>query len=280
MKTRLLTFPLLLLLTGCGSLPFTPTSPQVSSAETQTNQPLNYQPYAQVLKTYVNEQGFVDYQALQDNREQLDQFNQSLAQIAPETYQSWSEEQQIAFWINAYNSFTLQAIIDEEPIKSSIKDIFGVWTIRHYPILGTTKTLDDIEHQILRVDFNEPRIHAAINCASISCPVLRQEPYTGEKLDRQLDEQVKRWIEGEHGLQIDRADEIIYLSAIFDWFGEDWLPEYTPESGFNGTRKQKAALNFISQYVSADDAEYLRNGSYKVRYLDYDWGLNGQNKTE
>ncbi|MDB9314167.1 DUF547 domain-containing protein [Spirulina sp. CS-785/01] len=276
MKTRLLVFPLLLLLTGCSSLPFTQASTNVSQEETQTHQPLNYDPYAKVLETYVDDQGFVDYQALQENRDPLDQFNQSLAQISPETYQSWSEDKQIAFWINAYNSFTLQAIIDEDPIKSSIKDIFGVWTIRRYPILDGTKTLDDIEHQTLRVDFNEPRIHGAINCASISCPVLRQEPYTGENLDRQLDDQIKRWVEGEHGLQIDREEGVVYLSTIFDWFGEDWLPEYIPDSGFNGTKKQKAALNFMSEYLGEAKADYLRDGDYKVRYLDYDWGLNSK----
>ncbi|MEB3213471.1 MAG: DUF547 domain-containing protein, partial [Leptolyngbyaceae bacterium] len=171
---------------------------------------------------------------------------------------------------------TLQSIIDQNPLKSSIRDIPGVWRIRTFEIAGESKTLDNIEHQTIRPTFAEPRIHAALNCSAISCPVLRQEPYTAEQLDQQLEEQVSRWLLSEEGIQINREAGEVRISALFDWFGEDWLDAYGVENGFEGSEKERAALNFISQYLSDEDAEYLEAGGYQVRYIDYNWALNSQ----
>jgi len=106
--------------------------------------------------------------------------------------------------------------------------------------------------------------------------VLLQEPYTAENLDQQLEEQVLRWIQGSEGIQIDREAVEVKISALFDWFGEDWLPAYGVDSGFEGSDKERAALNFMSQYLSDEDAAYLEAGDYRVRYLDYNWALNIQ----
>ena len=124
----------------------------------------------------------VNYQELQANRQKLDQFNQSLARVNPETYKSWSDQEKLAFLLNAYNSLTLQSIIDQNPLKKSIRNIPGVWKRRKFKIAGMEKTLDNIEHDIIRKDFNEPRIHMALVCAAMSCPILRNEAYTSEKL--------------------------------------------------------------------------------------------------
>ena len=161
-------------------------------------------------------------------------------------------------------------------MKSSIRDIPGVWRIRKHSIIGDFKTLDAIEHEILRKEFNEPRIHAALVCAAISCPPLRGEPFTAENLDAQLEDQSTQWINGEHGLKIDRESGTVSISAIFDWFGEDWVASYAPSEGFTGSDNQKAVLNFISNYVSEEDATYLKAGDYRLKYLDYDWSLNQQ----
>ncbi len=238
---------------------------------------LNYQDYAEVLQTYVNNQGLVDYEALQTNRKQLDKFNQALGAVSPNTYNSWSEAEKIAFLVNAYNSFTLESIIDQNPLKKSIRDIPGVWRRRKFQIAGESKTLDNIEHDILRKNFNEPRIHAALVCAAISCPPLRNEPYLAEKLDSQLDDQVKQFLASPHGLKIEREKNRIALSSIFKWFGEDWLTSYSIENKFTGNRREKAILNFISQYLDQSEQEYLEQGQYKISYLDYDWSLNKQN---
>ncbi|MEO1521185.1 MAG: DUF547 domain-containing protein [Cyanobacteria bacterium J06633_2] len=279
-RSTVLGFTLLasaIVLGGCSAISSTSSSSSDAVAQVAANsEPFTYDAYAEILETYVDDEGFVDYLGLQQNRTGLDRFNASIGAVSPETYNSWSEDEQLAFLINAYNSFTLQSIIDQDPLKSSIRDIPGVWRIRRFSIAGESKTLDNIEHQTIRVDFNEPRIHAAVNCSAISCPVLRREPFNGENLDQQLEEQTARWLLSSEGIQINRDAGEVRISALFDWFGEDWVGDYSVESGFDGSDKQRAALNFISQYISEEDAEYLQAGGYRVRYLDYNWALNDQ----
>lgn len=221
----------------------------------------------------------MDYEALQANRAQLDTYIDDLAALDEATYESWSEAEQIAYWVNAYNAITLKSIIDQTPIKPSIKDIIGVWRIRRHAIFGGNKTLNNIEHDVLRVDFDEPRIHAALVCAAVSCPPLRTEPFTGENLDAQLDDQVEQWLAKEDGLRIDREEGVVYLSKIFDWFTVDWVPSYGLDEGdnrFTGNDKERAVLNFVAGYVNESDREFLEAGDYRIQYFDYDWSLNIQ----
>lgn len=279
LKYQLVLLPLLLAVVGCAndSTPVNLQAAQVESSELAAVQTPDYERYDRVLKAYVNESGEVDYEALQANRDDLDKFNASLAAIPQETYSSWSADEQMAFWINAYNSFTLQAIIEEEPLKDSIRDIPGVWKRKTFAIAGEAKTLDQIEHDILRPQYNEPLIHMGIVCASVGCPILRQEPFVAENLDTQLDEQTRQYLSSPYGLQIDREDNTVYISKIFDWFGKDWLPQFeVDDDRFAGNKTQRAVLNFISNYVSDSDRDYLLAGDYKVRYIDYDWSLNRQ----
>lgn len=233
--------------------------------------------YGDALVTYVDDQGMVDYAALQQNREQLDAYNNALAVVSDETYSSWTEAEQIAFWVNAYNSLTLASIIDQEPIKASIKDIPGVWRFNKHAIQGDAKTLDNIEHQTLRANFNEPRIHAALVCAAVSCPPLRAEPFEGESLDAQLDDQVQTFLAKEDGLSIDKEAGVVTISKIFEWFGDDWIATYGVDEGFAGSESQRAVLNFVSNYVSEEDKAYLMAGNYQLKYFNYDWSLNTQN---
>ncbi len=276
----LVLLPAIAILTGCaGSVPFTQAqdnNSQVESSAIASAKPFNYDDYAAVLKTYVSDRGLVDYKGLQANRQQLDAFNAAFAAVAPSTYSSWDEKQQIAFWINAYNAFTLQSIVDQNPLKKSIRDIPGVWKWRKFKIAGQSKTLDNIEHNTLRVDFNEPRIHVALVCAAISCPPLRNEPYRAEKLDAQLDDQVRKFLNSPHGFRIDQKEGRVYLSSIFKWFGKDWKQSYSAEDKFTGNASERAVLNFVSNYLSPQDREYLAQGDYKISYLNYDWSLNQQ----
>ncbi|MGD1854720.1 MAG: DUF547 domain-containing protein [Leptolyngbyaceae cyanobacterium] len=239
-------------------------------------QGIDYTIYDEVLSTYVDEAGWVNYTDLQQSRQPLDTFNDGIAAVDDATLSGWSEEEQIAYWINAYNSLTLKSIIDQTPIKPSIKDITGVWRLRKHPINRAEKTLNEIEHDVLRVDFDEPRLHAAIVCAAISCPPLRNEAFTGEELDTQLDEQVMQWLARPDGLKIDKEAGEVKVSKIFSWFGVDWIPSYGVDSGFTGSEEERAVLNFISNYVSEEDRAYLEAGDYQISYFDYDWALNNQ----
>ena len=240
------------------------------------NQSFDYQDYAEVLQTYVDKAGLVDYAGLQANRGQLDRFNQSLGAVTPETYAAWNEAEQIAFLSNAYNAFTLQSIIDQDPIKDSIRDIRGVWNKRKFNVAGEEKTLDNIEHDTLRKDFNEPRIHVALVCAAMSCPPLRNEPYLAEKLDVQLDDQTAKFAQSGHGFGLDRQDNRVYLSSIFKWYGKDFIETYGVDNEFNGNEQQRAVLNYFSTQLNPQYLQFLKQNEYKVKYLDYDWSLNKQ----
>ena len=272
--------PVLAVSSGCSeNVPFTQAqnnSSQTPASTVASTKTFSYDDYGAVLANYVNEQGLVNYEALQVNQVKLDAFNAALAAVTPETYASWSEQEQLAFLINAYNAFTLQSIVDQNPLKKSIKDIPGVWKRRKFDIAGQSKTLDNIEHDTIRVDFKEPRIHVALVCAAMSCPPLRHEPYRAENLNAQLDDQVRKFIASPHGFQIKRNEGRVYLSSIFKWYGQDWQPSYEIEGKFAGNSKERAVLNFLSNYLTQDDKEYLEQGNYKISYLDYDWSLNKQ----
>ena len=259
------------------------SSPAIDSTQAKTevkvavnSQPFDYQDYADVLQTYVNDQGLVDYAGLQANREQLDRFNQSLGAVTPETYASWTEAEQIAFLTNAYNSLTLQSIIDRDPLPKSIRDISGVWNRRKFTVAGKEMTLDNIEHDTLRKDFNEPRIHVALVCAAISCPLLRNEPYLPETLDAQLNDQTVKFASSPHGFSLDRENKRVYLSSIFKWYGKDFEPTYGIENQFEGNDKQRAVLNYFSPVLDSATQTFLKQEDYRVKYLDYDWSLNIQ----
>ena len=234
------------------------------------------QTYEQVLNTYVDDQGMVNYAQLQKNPQALDQYLQAIATVPQAAYEQFSEPDKIAFLINAYNALTLKSIIDQTPLKASIKDIPGVWKWRKHPVAGQSLTLDQIEHEILRQQFNQPRIHAALVCAANSCPPLRQEPYNGDRLDGQLHDQTERFLNHPQGFRIDEANKKVYLSSIFQWFGQDWQKSYQPQQGFQGNDQEKAVLNFISNFLSPPEQDFLQNGDYQVQYFDYDWSLNKQ----
>ncbi len=249
----------------------------------------SYDDYAEVLSANVNDEGLVNYAELKSNRGKLDGFIASMGALSQSEYDAWDERAKIAFWCNAYNAITLQRIIDHHPIKkggiidglrfpeNSIRQIDGVWEKLKTTVLGEPITLDAIEHQVLRAKFNEPRIHMAIVCAALSCPRLRNEPYVAERLDEQLADQSRNFCGNPGNTRIDRAGNRLYLSAIFDWFDEDFTRNYTPKAGFEHLRSTaKAIAHFVSLHVSDAEAEYLRTAKYDVKFLDYDWTLNEQ----
>ena len=176
-------------------------------------------------------------------------------------------EEKMTFWINVYNIMAVKMVVDHYPVDS-IKDagsLFGsVWKKNVGVVGGKEVTLNEIEHEILR-KMGDPRIHAAIVCASVSCPDLRNEVYTADRLDVQLDDQFKRFLENPRkGLQVNHKNGRVLLSKIFDWFEED----FEPKGG---------VLPFLSRYVSERDQLVLKKGNGKISYLDYNWDLNKRN---
>lgn len=215
--------------------------------------------YNSVLNQYVADNGLVDYKGLKKDRQGLDKYLEAIEKIERQKYESWSEKEKIAFWINNYNALTLQLMLDKYPQKS-IRNLFMPWDFYKFEVMGKKYSLNDIEHKILRKEFNEPRIHFAVNCASIGCPNLRQEVYTGNKLDLQLEEQAKIFLNSPKGLIVDKNNKVVRISSIFKWFGEDF------------TKNNQSVVGFIQKYVS----ENIKG--YKVEYLEYDWSLNEQKR--
>ncbi len=250
----------------------------------------SYGDYAAVLSAYVDDEGLVDYAALSENRGNLDAFATALAELDGKSYERWSEGEKVAFWINVYNGLTLQLIVDRYPIKSSIirsvvfpkssiMQIPGAWKKVTFEVMGEQVTLDSIEHEILRARFDEPRIHMALVCAALSCPILRNEPYVAQRLDEQLNDQARMFLENEKKFRIDRDGGVVRLSKIFDWFAEDFIDRYgTGDPPGKRSEKTQAVLNFIRGYLNTADAQYLATGDYRIKYLKYDWTLN--EKTE
>ena len=248
----------------------------------------DYSDYAAVLEEYVNRRGMVDYQALKRNPGKLDSFLRSVARLDRSEYRGWPRDSKVAFLVNAYNAITLKIIIDHYPIEAgwlgsmrypenSIRQISGVFDGIEHTVMGQDMTLDEIEHETLREDFNEPRIHLALVCAAMSCPRLLNEPYVGPRLDEQFRSQAENFVRWDDNFRISRGEDTVYISSIFDWFGQDFIETYGTEQKFGGhSAKVRAVLNYLEDFVSEPDRRYLRIASYDVEYIDYDWSLNAQ----
>lgn len=261
-----------------------PTTVDVSDED------FSYAMYNEVLKEFVDDKGHVDYAGLKANREPHDRFIALMGAVTESELASWSSDEQLAFWMNAYNAITLKYIIDHYPIEkgglisralypaNSIRQIPGVWDELTTPVAGSPITLDAIEHEILRVEFTEPRIHMAIVCAAMGCPPLRAEAFVGERIEEQLDDQSIRFLGHPDRFRIDRETGTVHLSSIFDWFGEDFVPVYSPANGTFSEHDETTAavLNFVSGYIAETDAQYLKQQDYKVAFTKYDWSLNEQ----
>ena len=241
-----------------------------------------------LLKRYVVD-GRVDYRGVAASGDDLETYLHELASVDGAAYAGWTRNQQLAFWINAYNAFAIKAIIDHYPLKrkgftglafpaNSIWQIPGVWKKLKRPAAGRSVALDDIEHKILRPTFREPRIHFALVCAALSCPSLRSEAYQAEHLDAQLDDQAYRFLsDPTKGFAIDADARKVRLSRIFKWFGEDFENDAAKDTFARRSSKQAGVLAFVLEHLEDERAKnILRKNRFKIRYFDYDWNLNEQ----
>ena len=251
-------------------------------------QGFDYSDFAEALKINVDDTGMVNYRKLKAEPQKLRAFITEMGNLDRKEHDKWDDNEKIAFWLNAYNALTLKAIIDNYPIKSSffksriypknsIRQIAGVWDKIKFKVMGQNLTLGHIEHKILRVKFDEPGIHMAMVCAAFGCPSLRNEPYTGDKLQEQLDDQTSRFLANPAKFKIARADNRIYLSPIFKWFAVDFIKKHGPKKSIGRHNKElSAVLNFIASYLDKAQKDYVLTGKFKIKYLKYDWSLNEQ----
>ncbi|MGD8342077.1 MAG: DUF547 domain-containing protein [Desulfobacterales bacterium] len=220
---------------------------------------VNHEIWAELLANYITPDG-VNYTGFKNAENRLDQYLRILESTDPEKL---PRSEQYAYYINAYNAWTIKLILSGYPGVKSIKD-FGTilqspWKKGWVRINGDVFTLDHIEHNILRPRYKDPRVHFAINCAAASCPPLRPEPFLAEKLDQQLDDSTRSFINDTDSYRLD--GNTLYVSRIFNWFSEDFNED---------------ALGFYLQYAEGELKEKLiRNRDrIQVKYLHYDWSLN------
>ncbi len=217
--------------------------------------------YAELLAIYV-QNGVVDYAGFKKDEKKLDRY---LKLFESTDVHKLSRDDQMAFYVNAYNAWTIKLILSGYPGVESIKDLGGFfsgpWKKKFVNLNGKVVTLDHVEHDILRPTFKDPRVHFAVNCASKSCPPLIAEPYDGSRLDEQLDRSTREFINDPKNNYL--AGDKLYVSSIFKWFSED----------FNDN-----VIGFFIKYADEPLRKQLqaRQGLIKVKYLDYDWSLNGR----
>ena len=250
--------------------------------------------FSPIFESYVDDNGFVNYAKLRRRRVVLNNAVDRLSNVKQAEYDKWLRKEKIAFWINAYNIFTLKIVIDNYPIKplrykilfnypvNSIAHISDFWTKNYFNVMGRQYTLREIERDVLLKGFGEARICFAVFYATRSGAPLRNEAFLGEKLDEQLDEQGKKFFANNLAFKIDPAEATVYLStifSIFDWHKDVFLNQYGTDENFRQQKPiDRAALNCIKNYISEADADYLLKQKYAVKYIKYDWTLNEQRK--
>ena len=225
----------------------------------------------------------VRYAGFAQDRAQLKTYLDNLSKVSEAEFKGWSRPQQMAFLINAYNAYTVEKILTRYPDLKSIWDfgkVFGnPFKDRFFTLLGREGSLDRIEHETLRAKgaYDEPRVHFAVNCASVGCPMLREEAYAADRLDAQLEEQTRRFLSDRSRNRLNARQGALEVSRIFDWFKEDW------QSGYRGFDGKAPAVGSREQYFGryakllADDPaqqQLIEDGKAAIVFLDYDWTLN------
>ena len=227
----------------------------IASSETTVDNGL----YGELLKKHVRD-GRVDYAGFKTEEAKLDRYLKILENVDPGIL---SRNEKFAFYINAYNAWTIKLILSGYPGVTSIKDLGSLlkspWKKKIVRIDGKVITLDHVEHEILRPRYKDPRVHFAINCAAKSCPPLRPEPFNGNILERQLDDSTRSFINNPQSYRLD--DSELYVSRIFKWFSEDFNEDI---------------FGFFLKYATGNLKKELKSKSERivVQYLEYDWSLN------
>lgn len=222
----------------------------------------SHKKWNQILKQYTTKKGnqvYFKYNELKKNEGELISYLSQLESVSKEKFETFNRDQKLAFWINAYNAYTIQIILRYYPVKS-IKDISsgwlssGPWKKDFIHLFGKKISLDNIEHDTIRKEFDEPRIHFAVNCASVGCPSLLQEAFTGENLDDQLERAADNFLQNKSKNYV--KGNTLHLSKIFKWYGSDFDQKY---GGFK---------SYVVKTLN------LPQKDYDVNFNDYDWNLN------
>ncbi|MDN3379799.1 MULTISPECIES: DUF547 domain-containing protein [unclassified Pseudoalteromonas] len=253
----------------------------IASTTVQAEQKSNaiHQPWNELLNKHVKiiNEGVgtqADYTGFKTEQAKLQAYLKTLSQVEKSDFDSWSNATQLAFLINAYNAWTIEFILSEYPNIDSIKELGSFfsspWSKEFIPLLGEVHSLDNIEHTLIRGEnkYNEPRIHFAVNCASIGCPALRAQAYIAPELNKQLEQQTTLFLADKTRNYAD--GDTLYLSSIFKWYQDDF------EKGFADSHSLASFILLYSDAINlnAEQQQLLKSNAMKIEFLDYDWALN------
>lgn len=211
-----------------------------------------------LLQKYAAPEG-VRYQAWKSSKADLASLQTITDKIASAQPEKWSRDQQLAFYINAYNAWTIHLVLEKYPLKSirDVAPLFGFFTRKSITVASEKISLNHLEKEIIIKKFQEPRIHTAINCASTSCPPLIKEAFTAANLDAKLTETFKDFVNNNPlGVRVEPAKKTVFISSIFKWYADDFKPAGGDIAYINRFRKEKLTPDL------------------KVKYEEYDWSLN------
>ena len=220
------------------------------------------------LKQFANVNGpstTVNYKAAKAEPNMLKPYLKTLEAVTKAEHDGFTDPQKMSFLINAYNAFTVSIVTDNYPIKS-IKDLGGLfsspWKKKFFTLFGEEQNLDNIEHDRLRKEWAEPRVHFALVCASKGCPALRGEAYVATKLEEQLEAAAKLFLNDTSRNRWDQAENKLYLSKVFDWYAGDFI------------KKSGSVQSFVTPRMATVPANAAKMAKAQIGYLDYDWTLN------
>jgi len=236
-----------------------------NNSKNNTGASFDHATFDELIKQNVNDEGLVDYKALSKRSQALDAY---LDQLADAELEALSEPERLALLINAYNAFTLKLILDhwDDGRIDSIKDIPASkrWEAQRWDLGGERVSLNQIEHQIIRKQFDEPRIHWALVCAAIDCPPLRREAYTGQKLDAQLADQTRLVHSSEQYVEFDAGTGTLRVTSLYKWYGQD----------FGEGKLTDVVLAEVARHHEGVADARAQGRDITIKWLDYDWSLN------
>jgi hypothetical protein len=218
---------------------------------------VDHSPFSALLAKYVQKGGvrYAEWHASGDDRQALDDYLATLAAVEPSALTRY---QRLAFWINAYNAFTLDLVLDQYPLES-IRDIDSPWKRKLVTVEGRSLSLDEIENEIIRPGWKEPLVHFGLHCAAVGCPPLRPEAYEGPRLHEQLEEQARAFLADGTANRVDESGRL-HLSKIFEWYREDF------------EQNRGSLVKWLTPYLPALEGRTAKD--VKISFADYDWSLN------